>query len=265
MPHHMNFLLFQILLPFILSAIIVILITILAEKYGTKIGGIVGTMPSTIIIAFIFIAHNKGLEFAAQASSIVPAELAINILFLFIFALFAHRLGLLAMVIAFIAWAILSALLFLVQLDNIFISLLIFFITVLATFLFLEHKKQIPSSNKVSVQYTTKKIITRGVLAGAIIAISVLLSNINATLSGIFSVFPAILSSTMIIQYKEHGPVFATAMAKTMICGISSVAAYATAIYFLYPLYGVVIGSCIAFSIGFTLTMVLYVLRYKIR
>ena len=48
----MSFLLFQIILPFILSAMIVIIIMFIAERYGTKIGGILGTLPSTIVIAF---------------------------------------------------------------------------------------------------------------------------------------------------------------------------------------------------------------------
>ena len=68
------------------------------------------------------------------------------------------------------------------------------------------------------------------------IAIAVYLSNINSVLSGIFSVFPAILSSTMLISVKEHGPNFTSGLAKSMIIGISSVLTYATMIHFLYPL-----------------------------
>ena len=42
----MDLFLFQSILPFILSAMIVIIITVVAEKYGTKVGGILGTLPS---------------------------------------------------------------------------------------------------------------------------------------------------------------------------------------------------------------------------
>jgi len=38
----MNSLLFQVIIPFVLSAVIIILITIIAERYGTKTGGILG-------------------------------------------------------------------------------------------------------------------------------------------------------------------------------------------------------------------------------
>lgn len=261
----MDSFLFQTALPFLFSALIVIIITIGAEKFGTKAGGILGTMPSTIIIAFVFIAYNRGLVFASEAVAVVPAELAINLIFLFVFALLAHRSGLLAMIAAFGVWAILSITLYVLHFSNIYLSLLLFFLTLLFTFLFLETKKRIPSIGKVHVHYTPAKILLRGILAGIIIATSVVLSNINAVLSGIFSVFPAILSSTMIIQYREHGPGFATGMAKSMMFGISSVAAYATGVHFLYPEYGVLVGSSISFLLAFLLTMILYILRRKIR
>jgi len=261
----MDAFLFQTVLPFLFSALIVILITIGAEKLGTKAGGILGTMPSTIIIAFYFIAHNKGVQFASEAVAVVPAELAINLLFLFVFALLVHRSGTLALISSFIVWIGLSSIVYIIHLNNIYISLFTYIITLFITFIILEYKQQIHSSEKVHVHYTPKKILLRGILAGVIISISVLLSNINAVLSGIFSVFPAILTSTMIIQYREHGAAFASGMAKSMVFGISSVACYATCIHFFYPLYGVLTGSLLAFIISFLLTMVLYQLRSKIR
>ena len=57
-PDPMIDILLQVVLPFILSALIVVGVTILAERYGTKIGGILGTLPHLIIIAFVFIALN---------------------------------------------------------------------------------------------------------------------------------------------------------------------------------------------------------------
>lgn len=261
----MDPILFQSVVPFVLSALIVVIITIVAEKYGTKVGGILGTLPSTIIIAFIFIAHNKGVDFASKAVAIVPAELGINLVFLFLFAILAYRSTIVAFSVSIAAWTILSSILFFLDITNIFVSLTIYFILLGFTFITLEHFKKIPSAGRVVVHYTPLKIGLRGVLAGIVIAISVLLSNLGAGLSGIFSVFPAIISSTMLISVREYGPDFAAAMAKSMIFGISSVLCYATIIHFLYPTYGVLIGTIVAFSISFVLTMVLFKLRSKIR
>ena len=261
----MNTLLFQTILPFFFSALIVIIITIVAEKYGTKSGGILGTLPSTIVIAFLFIAINKDVQFASQAVAVVPAELGINLIFLFCFAIIAHRSIILAFTTSFISWICFSTILYIVDLKNIYVSLAIYIITLLLTFIVLEKKVKINSIGGIQVRYTPLKIVLRGILAGTVIAISVFLSNLGAVLSGIFSVFPAILTSTMLISVREHGPDFAAAMAKSMIIGISSVCSYAVVIHFLYPLYGIIWGSIIAYGIAFIITMIIFKLRGKIK
>lgn len=257
--------LLQSVLPFILSAFIVIIITVIAEKYGTKIGGILGTLPSTIIIAFIFIAVNKGVNFASESVAIVPFEMGINVFFLLIFVTLSYKSTTIALIVSMIVWSILSSILFLLDISNIYLSLIIYIISVFLVFYYLEFIKKIPSTGKIKVKYTPIKIIFRGLLAGTIIAISVLLSNTSAILSGIFSVFPAILSSTMIISVRENGPDFAAGMAKSMIFGSASVMSYAISIHFLYPNYGIIVGTIVALCISFCITIILFNLRQKIR
>lgn len=257
--------LFQAVIPFFLSALIVIIIMFIAERYGTKTGGILGTLPSTIVIAFVFIALNKDVNFASQSAAVVPAELGINIVFLFLFAILAHRSTYIAYAISITVWTLLSALLFIFNMDNIFVSLAIYAVPLVFTFIVLERVKKILSTGSVSIHYTPTKIALRGILAGIVIAIAVLLSNIHPVLSGIFSVFPAILSSTMIISVREHGPDFAAGMAKSMIIGITSVMTYATAIHFLYPTVDIVYGSILAYAISIIVTLIIFKLRSKIR
>jgi hypothetical protein len=105
----------------------------------------------------------------------------------------------------------------------------------------------------------------RGVIAGFVIAVSVVLSNLSAILSGIFSVFPAIFLSTMIISYREHGPDFVGGMAKSMIFGTPSVTSYAVSIYYLYPRIGIIWGSIAAYSIGVVITLILFSVRSKFK
>ena len=95
---------FQTIFPFFASAAVVIIITIIAEKYGTKTGGILGTLPTTIIIAFIFIALNRGVDFASVSVAVVPAEIGINLIFMFIIAILIRRSIYLAFTISFLVW-----------------------------------------------------------------------------------------------------------------------------------------------------------------
>ncbi len=257
-------LVYQIILPFVLSALIVILITIVAEKYGTKIGGIIGTLPTTIIIAYIFIALNKGIIFASNSVAVVPAEMGVNIVFVCLFAVLSYRSTINAFFSSFFVWLILSTILYLVNLQNIYLSIIVFTTSMISMFIILEKKFKIKSQGKRTIHYSPQKILLRGILTGIIIAISVLLSNINEVLSGIFTVFPAIFSSTMLITLKEHGPNFSAGIAKSMIFGSPSVMSYAVSIHFLYPTYGISFGSIFSFIISVVITLIIFKLRKKI-
>ena len=261
----MDPILIQSILPFFFSAIIVIIITVIAEKFGTKVGGIFGTLPSTIVVAFVFISLNKGVDFAAESAAVVPAELGVNLIFLFLFAILIKYSTVIAFVGSLAAWTILSSLLYVFHVTNIMISLAIYVILLLFTFISLEYWMKVPSLGKAHVHYTPQKIIFRGVLAGVIITISVLLSNVGEVISGIFSVFPAILTSTMLIFIREHSPEFAAAIGKSMVIGISSVCTYAIVIHFLYPVYGIFTGSVVAYSLSLIVTLVVFILREKIK
>jgi uncharacterized membrane protein (GlpM family) len=254
----------QIVLPFVLSALIVILITTIAEKYGTKVGGIIGTLPTTIIIAYVFIALNQGIVFASDSVAVVPAEMGVNLVFICAFAVLAYRSTVIALFGSFFVWIILSGILLFLNMHYIYLSIIIFTVSMISTFIVLEKKFKIKSQGKRIIHYTPLKILLRGILTGTIITISVLLSNIGEVLSGIFTVFPAILSSTMIITVKEHGPDFSAGIAKSMIFGSPSVMSYTVSIHFLYPIYGIFLGSIFSLIVSVIVTLIILKLRKKI-
>jgi hypothetical protein len=257
--------LYHTIIPFALSALVVVLVTIIAEKYGTKTGGVIGTLPSTIIIAFLFIALDKGTTFAAESVVIVPAEMGLNLIFLLIFALLASKKMQIALFGALGAWTALTILVYYTFLNSIIISLAIYMICFFISFLILEKQRNITSQDSINVHYTPLKLLGRSLIAGIVIATAVSLSNIGVTLSGIFSVFPAIFLSTMLISLREHGPHFTRAMAKGMIYGSPSVVSYGVGIHFLYPTIGIFPGTIAAFLIGVLVTLLLFILRKNIR
>jgi uncharacterized membrane protein (GlpM family) len=144
-------LLYHTIIPFILSALVVILVTIIAEKYGTKTGGVLGTLPSTIVIAFLFIGLDKGTQFASESVAIVPAEMGINLAFLLLFALLDSRKLLLAVSGSLLGWAILTLLLYYSSMTSILLSLLVFIICFAGTLLFLDKIKKITSQHSITV------------------------------------------------------------------------------------------------------------------
>jgi hypothetical protein len=257
--------LYHTIIPFVLSAFVVVLVTIIAERYGTKTGGVIGTLPSTIVIAFLFIALDKGTLFASESVTVVPAEMGINLVFLLLFTLLASRKILVTLTGSLLGWTVLTILLFYSNLTSIIVSLVLFVVFFLVTFTALDKIKKITSQTVIEVHYTPLKLLSRSLIAGTVIAIAVSFSNVGVILSGIFSVFPAIFLSTMLISMREHGSQFAGAMAKGIIYGSPSVVSYAVGIYFIYPLSGILLGTIGAFLLALVVTLVLFILRKKIR
>jgi uncharacterized membrane protein (GlpM family) len=258
-------LLIQVIIPFVLSALIVVIITVIAERYGTKVGGLLGTLPSTIVVAFIFISLNTNVNFASKSVAVVPAEMGVNVFFLFFFTILIKRGLTTATVGALCIWSIISAIFYFYNLHDIYLSIIIYGILLGVAFLVLEKVMKIQSKGKVKVKYTPTKIAFRGLLAATVVTISVLLSNVGAVLSGIFSVFPAIFLSTMLITVSEHGSEFSGGMAKAMIIGTMSTVSYAVAIHFLYPVYDIIWGTVVAYGISIIFVVILLILRRRIQ
>lgn len=258
-------LLYHTVTPFVLSALVVIIVTIIAEKFGTKTGGVIGTLPSTIIIAFLFIALDKGVQFASNSVAVVPAEMGINLVFLLLFTQLSKNGIPIALTGSLVGWTILTIGIYYSHITSIALSFTFYIICFFITFLIMEKTKKITSLDTTTVHYTLLKLLSRSLIAGIVIAIAVTFSNIGTILSGIFSVFPAIFLSTMLISLKEHGPQFTGALAKAMIYGSPSVVSYAICIHLFYPLIDIVPGTITAFLIAFLITIILFMFRKKIR
>lgn len=255
----------EIILPFFFSFAVVILITMLAERFGTKAGGIAGTLPSTIIIAFLFIALNRGIPFAAHSLTVSIAVMAMNLLFLTIFAALITRSLPHALLGSFGIWAIGTVVIYFSNLDSMLVSQIAFAAAYVGCLWFLEKHKHIPSQQKIIMTYSVRKILLRGLLAGVVIAAAVVLSNVNAALSGVLAMFPAIFLSTMLIADFEHGPDFTRGLAKALIYGSYSVTAYGLAIFILYPTIGITAGTIGAILISLAVSAILYLLRSMLR
>ena len=257
-------LIWQIITPLLTASLVVILVTIVAERFGTKIGGIFGTLPSTMAVAYIFISLNQNPDFASIAAVVVPATMGVNILVLLIFiSVILH--GFPQAIIASLSfWGLCSIFLYFAPINNIFISCLIYAVIMASTFVFIEKYKKIRSQGKVHIIYTPKKILFRGLFAGIMVTVAVMMTHINEIVSGIFSVFPSIFLSTMIICAMEHGPQFTTALGKSMIFGTPTVISYAISIHFLYPLFSLFWGTVIAYGISLIVVSILFQIKEKI-
>jgi uncharacterized membrane protein (GlpM family) len=256
----------NVLLTFVLGAIVVAGATVLGERLGTKIGGLIGTLPHLVIIALYFIGITQTPEVAAQATVSIPATMGVNVIFLFIFYRAAKRCKYRASVVSLCLWTLMVLPIVIFDLDDLVLSTILYIVLVVVAYYMFERMAKVPSGKKGDMSYSPSVLAVRGILGGGVIALAVVLAKFSGpVVGGIFSVFPALFISTMLIYTFEHGAGYAGAMGKTMSIGGTSVVVYACAGYFLFPAYGMALGSLIGFVISVLAAMAIFPLIKKMR
>ena len=75
----------RLLLGFLVGGVCVAATTIIAERHGSRLGGFIGGLPSTLAIALLFVALTGGKDLAIQAAGISPLAFGISGLFVQMF------------------------------------------------------------------------------------------------------------------------------------------------------------------------------------
>ena len=256
---------FLLALSFLVGSIWVTLTSIAAERFGSKIGGLIGGLPSTVIVSFFFIGLTQSPQTASLATNVFPLAYSITGLFLVFYALFSRKGFPVSFICSLLIWFSLSALIILLDINNFLISLLAYALVFSISYYILEKKLKIPSAGRVKMNYSTLQVLGRALFSGMMIAFAVFMSRIGGPIfGGIFSAFPAVFISILIISYKSRGMAFSRAMTKPlMTTGMLSVVAYGTAVRFLYPSFGLIAGTLGAYILSLAGAYISYVLFQK--
>ncbi len=249
----------KLLISFIIGGLWTILSTISAEKFGTRIGGLVTGLPSTTLFALLFIAWTQSVQVSVEATTIMPAIIGIDSLFLVVYVYFLKRNIWLALTASVFFWAILSFGLLLLKLNNLEISLSIYVVLLLIAYYFIFFVFKIKSDTSKRIKYTAKLILFRGLFSGFIISFSVLMAKIGGpVLGGIFATFPAMYISTLLIAHFAHGASFSSSIAKSSLLAASSVVIYTIFVRLTYINSGVLFGTIISLLISYAAAYLLY-------
>lgn len=256
---------FLLALSFLVGSIWVTLTSIAAERFGSKIGGLIGGLPSTVIVSFFFIGLTQSPQTASLATNVFPLAYSVTGLFLVFYALFSRKGFLVSFICSLLIWFSLSALIILFDINNFLISLLAYALVFSISYYILEKKLKIPSTGRVKMNYSALQVLGRAVFSGMMIAFAVFMSRIGGPIfGGIFSAFPAVFISILIISYKSRGMDFSRAMTKPlMTTGMLSIVAYGTAVRFLYPGFGLIAGTLGAYILSLVGAYISYVLFQK--
>jgi len=252
-----------VLISAVVAGIAAILVTVSIEKWGGLHGGVLATVPSTIVPAAvgIWLAAGTVDEFQA-AMGIVPIGLILNAGFLYLWRVvpplipqwkFGLRLTSIT-IVSLSIWCLFAGLSILgfniltnAGMAPLTIGSLALVIGLVVGFAATtQHRPTPKGQNKVS--FLT--LLMRGLAAAASIGIAVWLAGLgNPLASGIMSIFPAIFTTSMVALWLAQGEAVPAGAIGPMMFGAQSVSLFALIVAICYPMTNSSIGL-VGTSIG---------------
>ncbi|HET6403188.1 MAG TPA: hypothetical protein VFH78_00960 [Candidatus Thermoplasmatota archaeon] len=221
--------------------------TLLAERLGTRAGGLVGNLPSNILVALVFVALTQGVGFVARATLAVPIGMSIDALFLVAFVLLLPRGLPLAVAGSLALWLALALVAQQVAYEALAGSLLLFALVTAGSFWILERRvRSVPGTRR---PYGPREVALRAAFAGTVVGGTVLLAGLlGAYWTGLLGTFPAVLLSTLVILARKQGADFARATGKVLVLGSTNIVVYALVVRWAYPALGVAWGTLLGLA-----------------
>ena len=252
--------LIKLALSFIVGGLWITITTVAAERFGSKVGGVIGGLPSTVVVALFFIGFVQGTQAAAQATTTMPLIIGVNAFFLIAYAYLAKRGFAFAITVPLVAWFILSAIIVLVDRENFIFSLIAWLLLLLLAYHVLEKKMHIQSHGKLRIHYKPSHILWRAIFSGSIIAFAVFMSRVGGPIfGGIFASFPAAFISTLAITYKSRGIEFSRALTKPLAIGGTIITGlYPITARYFYQTSGLILGTIIPYAISVVIAYFVY-------
>ena len=251
----------SVLLSAVMAGVIATLVTLAIERWGGLTGGLLGTMPSTIVPAAAGIYAAGDTVVLNQSLAIIPLGMLVNGIFLSVWIYAPSRFErfksplFLTTLSALAVWCLFGILmLFGVELalesgwSAFEIGVLgLFLLIVLAVAM--NWKVQATPKGKHPV--ARRVLLIRGSAAASAIGAAVWLSFQGQPLiAGLAAVFPAIFLTSMVALWHAQGPTVPQGAAGPMTLGGASVAIYALVAMYSLPAWGVIFGSVIAWCIS---------------
>lgn len=248
----------SILLSALFAGIVATLVTIAIEKFGGRTGGVLATIPTTIVpAAFGMYSISSEAEFA-QSMSIVPFGMMVNAIFLLVWIHAPQRLGLSLIgttILSLVAWSVVGSLALLgsSELQSSGIDAFLFALSGLGLLILLGVWATWTSRSAPRGSRSVRPVVLvlRGSAAALAIGIAVWFSSLSYPfVSGLISTFPAIFLTSMIALWLAQGQDVPQGAAGPMMLGGASVGVYAVVAIVLFPMLGPVGGSIVSWLIS---------------
>ena len=232
----------SIFLSALFAGIVATLVTIAIEKFGGRTGGVLATIPTTIVPAALGMYSISGETEFAQSMSIVPLGMMVNAIFLLVWIHAPQRVGLSLVgttILSLIVWTLIGSLGLLVssELQASGVDALTYAVSGLGLLILLGVWTTWTSrpAPKGSRSVRPSVLVLRGSAAATAIGIAVWFSSLSYPfVSGLVSTFPAIFLTSMIALWLAQGQDVPQGAAGPMMLGGASVGVYAVVAIVLF-------------------------------
>jgi len=183
-------------------------------------------------------------------------------IFLLVFAVMVSRGLSVAIFSGLLCWFTGGFIISIISPENYLMNISIYILILPVLYIILKKntgKKPVSGNNLPS---SLKFLFIRSVFGGLIITTAVLLSKVfGPVFGGIFSAFPAMFISTLIIAYKTYGKDFSKRMTRPLlVTGMTTIVVYSIGVRFFYPNFGLIFGTILSLlisSLSAILTLIL--------
>ena len=179
-------------LGFLVGGIWVTLSSIAAERFGSKVGGLIGGLPSTIVVTLLFIGLTQTAARAAQSAIIVPLVMGINGIFITVFIYLSRRGLAPALAGALLVWFCLASIPIVLNIQALWLSILVWLLLGIGCFLVVEKGMKIISQGRKTTRYTANQVsvwplnVGFDLLVAAAVAISTMAIGVIGTFTLVF-------------------------------------------------------------------------------
>jgi len=246
----------SVFLSAFLAGLVATGVTLAIERWGGLVGGVLGTVPSTIVPAAAGMHLSGGEDELLQSMAIVPLGMLLNALFLGVWVMLPSRLGerrplLVTTLVSLIVWASAGVVLLMIISKAASLGASHWTIGFGGLFLLIglavRFNLETRPTPKGAHQVHWPVLIGRGSAAAVAIGCAVWLSSQGLPLlAGLAAVFPAIFLTSMVALWLAQGETVPQGAAGPMMLGGVSVAVYALVIMWSLPTLGPFFGSLLA-------------------
>ena len=254
--------LLPILIPGFTAGLAAILVTLAIERLGGQLGGILGTLPLTVVPASLGLFHaDPRADVFATAMSAIPLGMLLNAAFLGVWRVWPIRAGerssalMETLGLSLGIWII--AALFLVMArealsPNMKRDVLVGLVALVTTVVLgVRACRNAPPAPKGNRRVEFRVLLLRGLGAGSAIACGVALGRAGwMTAAGMAAVFPAIFLTSMLATWMAQGKAVPIGAAAPMMLGSVAVSIYALVCAFSMPWAGPLWGSILGWIAG---------------